>query len=334
LPLISLPMTGTREEVDRLTDIVKSVAHEFVTGKDISAEMQSSTTPVVNTNTPAVSHTSEILRYGLLIGTPRACIDIEEFLSRDYHNDISFITFHADLLTEFMFGMSPDDFITAACTSPVVHHHHAYVHSARAHEDNFAAAFSPLSATSSIFSPSSSKVTKYYSEVNPFMHVDEVGVGTLLSQTIKSCRQLKKHTNQHLKLGIIGDFMCSDPMSLKFFNTLDINYVGCHPTRTEMTCLGAAQAQIRYSATGSSGLLSPGLLSHSTEHVEHLGDWYNTSENGTYSSSVPPASYFGWHSLREAPFLHMWKKAESESMKEDKGAQPAEEEYFPPMQIF
>jgi len=242
-----------------------------------------------------------------------------------------------DLLTEFMFGMSQDDFTAAACTGPVVHHHHAYVHSARAHEDNFTAAFSPSYAVSNMLTPSSSKVTKYYAEVNPFMHIDEVGVGSLLSQTIKACRQMKKHTNHHLKLGVVGDMMCSDPMSLKFFNTLDINYVGCHPTRTEMTCLGAAQAQIRYSATGSAGLLSPNMLSTSNESAESIGDWYNTCDScsASYPTTTAPTS-FGWHSLREAPFLHLWKKAESESMtKEEKTAQePMEEEYFPPMPLF
>lgn len=127
---------------------------------------------------------------------------------------------------------------------------------------------------------------------------------------------------------------------MQFFNTLDINFIACNPTRVETACLSASQAQIRYSATGSTGL----MRSSSGSIGLHRDEWYHKAVAGTPSYSRPggiypavaptptmqqppfsdslhtpqPRSPAGvvsnyLSSLRELPFINMWKKAESES---------------------
>ena len=43
------------------------------------------------------------------------------------------------------------------------------------------------------------------------MHVDEMGVGHLLESTVRACRSLNRRGYPHLKLGIVGEELCSDP---------------------------------------------------------------------------------------------------------------------------
>ena len=313
VPLLSLPMTTTWEEVDRLAGIVKAVAGEFLVGEIVSSPEKGGVPSVVT----APSTCSDVLRYGLLLGTPRACIDIEEFLGRSEHDDIAFVTFHADLITEFMYGMSQGDFTSVSVAAPC---QHAGVPRA----GNIAPKrrldpFSPgSSASPAVHSPdrvgsgslgasSPGKRKLYSSERNPFQHIDEVGVGHLLESTVRACRTVKRRGDDQLKLGIIGDVMCSDPASVRFFNSLDINYIGCSPERTEMTCLGAAQAQIQRSATGSSA--PPPSVS------DTASDWYHphpSSVGSVGSGKEPSPSAQPWASW-DAPFVRYWKQAEKES---------------------
>ncbi len=64
-----------------------------------------------------------MLRIGLLIGTPRACIEVEKYLLHQYpchqsgHEsnsgclcNISFVSYHADMITQCMFGLTKDDY--------------------------------------------------------------------------------------------------------------------------------------------------------------------------------------------------------------------------------
>lgn len=275
-------------------------------------------TPSVQT---ATGSCSDVLRYGLLLGSPRACIDIEEFLTRSEHDNIAFVTFDADRITECMFGMSSEDLMSI---SAGVHGQHPCAPRGggtvpKRRVDPFSPGASGHAAASpgaslpdtdrGTRSPSQRKL--YGSERNPFHHLDETGVGHLLESTVRACRAVKRHGDDHLKLGVVGEVMCSDPTSIKFFNSLDINYIGCAPERTEMTCLGAAQAQIRRSATGSA---PPPSLSDSA------WDWYhpqpNSISSGTGSrkepSALQPPIWTSW----DAPFVRYWKQAEKESFQE------------------
>ena len=87
---------------------------------------------------------SDVIKYGLLIGTPRACLDIEEFLFRDRGFSPSFVTFNADTLTKNMYGMSEQDFVFTHCCNMVVHHPSSTP--GRSPQDSFPSApFSPVS---------------------------------------------------------------------------------------------------------------------------------------------------------------------------------------------
>lgn len=320
MPLLSLPMTTSWEEVDHLVDIVKAVAGEFIVGdiKDIanaSPNKKGVTSPAIITSPTCCS---DVLRYGLLVGTPRACIDIEDFLSNSVHDDVAFITFHGDLITQGLYGMTPIDFTSVSVAAPCRYHVSA-PRSASIAPKRQLDPFSPVSASPSAFSPdrgsamsgrteSPCKRKLYSSERNPFEHLDEVGVGHLLESTVRACRAVKRRGDNHLKLGIISDAVCSDPVSIRFFNALDINYIGCLPERTEMTCLGAAQAQIQRSATGSSA--PPPSVS------DPASDWYHPHPSSI--GSMGPSGKEPFHSTRlwaswDAPFVRYWKQAEKES---------------------
>jgi hypothetical protein len=274
---------------------------------------------------------NEVLRYGLLVGTPRACIDIEEFLSRSEHVDVAFVTFQADTITEFMFGMCQEDCSSVSVGAPCQLQHAAAACGARAPPsvgvvgsrriDPFSpgpsahAAPSPDRHSDRSASGGPGKRKLHSSERNPFEHLDQAGVGHLLESTVRACRAVKCRGDDHLKLGVIGAALCSDPASIRFFNSLDINYIGCAPQRTEMACLSAAQAQIRHSATGS---VPPPTVS------DAAWDWYHTyptsRSSGAHkeSSSTPRFPWDSW----DAPFVRYWKQAENESSDQHSGASP------------
>lgn len=196
---------------------------------------------------------NDVIKMGLLIGTPRACMDIEEFLSHQHvynvtsgyggysttsgahscggscpyskctyqqqHCNISFVSFHVDSITEHMFGMSPEDFIWLS-SSPVVVHPAIVTSAGNGH--------APHTGTHIPFDPSivpgegashhlhsmsqdAGDSKQFYVERNPFAHLDEVGVGSLLCQCVQACRRLKP-SEHHLMIGFVGDIVCSDPM--------------------------------------------------------------------------------------------------------------------------
>ena len=77
-------------------------------------------------------------------------------------------------------------------------------------------------------------------ENDPFKHIDEKGVGTL----IKMARALGKRTNPKLELGICGEHG-GDPDSVMFCHKAGLDYVSCSPYRVPIARLAAAQASIR-----------------------------------------------------------------------------------------
>ncbi|NDV60914.1 pyruvate, phosphate dikinase [Puniceicoccales bacterium CK1056] len=74
---------------------------------------------------------------------------------------------------------------------------------------------------------------------NPFASLDQDGVGKLVEMAAEKGRSVKKN----LKLGICGEHG-GDPASIKFFNSVGLNYVSCSPPRVPVARLAAAQAAL------------------------------------------------------------------------------------------
>jgi len=74
-------------------------------------------------------------------------------------------------------------------------------------------------------------------ERDPFVTIDEKGVGELISIAIARGRA----ANPKLKIGICGEH-AGDPASLKFFAGLGVDYVSCSPYRVPVARLTLAQA--------------------------------------------------------------------------------------------
>ncbi len=77
-------------------------------------------------------------------------------------------------------------------------------------------------------------------EVDPFVSIDQSGVGELVE--LASSRGRK--ANKKLKLGICGEHG-GDPKSIEFCSRTGLNYVSCSPFRVPVARLAAAQAELR-----------------------------------------------------------------------------------------
>ncbi len=76
-------------------------------------------------------------------------------------------------------------------------------------------------------------------EFDPFVKLDQKGVGKLVEMGVK----LGKQTRPDIKLGICGEHG-GDPSSVEFFHKVGLNYVSCSPYRVPIARLAAAQAAI------------------------------------------------------------------------------------------
>ena len=74
-------------------------------------------------------------------------------------------------------------------------------------------------------------------EVDPFVTLDQKGVGELIALAIERGRA----ANPNLKIGICGEH-AGDPASLAFFAKLRVDYVSCSPYRVPVARLALAQA--------------------------------------------------------------------------------------------
>jgi pyruvate,orthophosphate dikinase len=74
-------------------------------------------------------------------------------------------------------------------------------------------------------------------ENDPFVTLDQVGVGELIRTAIERGRQ----ANPNLTIGICGEH-AGDPASLAFFAKLDVDYVSCAPYRVPVARLALAQS--------------------------------------------------------------------------------------------
>jgi len=74
-------------------------------------------------------------------------------------------------------------------------------------------------------------------ERDPFVNIDEKGVGEMIAIAIERGRA----ANPRLKIGICGEH-AGDPVSLRFFSGLGVDYVSCSPYRVPVARLTLAQA--------------------------------------------------------------------------------------------
>ena len=77
-------------------------------------------------------------------------------------------------------------------------------------------------------------------EVDPFVSIDQDGVGELVQLASERGRKV----NKKLKLGICGEHG-GDPKSIDFCSKQGLNYVSCSPFRVPVARLAAAQAELR-----------------------------------------------------------------------------------------
>jgi len=81
---------------------------------------------------------------------------------------------------------------------------------------------------------------------DPFVSIDEEGVGALMELAVKGGRKARAK----LKLGICGEHG-GDPASVEFCHRAGLDYVSCSPFRVPIARLAAAQAAVRGSAAES-----------------------------------------------------------------------------------
>jgi len=77
-------------------------------------------------------------------------------------------------------------------------------------------------------------------EVDPFVKLDQEGVGALIRIAVQKGRSARKH----LKVGICGEHG-GEPSSIEFCHRAGLDYVSCSPYRVPVARLAAAQAALR-----------------------------------------------------------------------------------------
>ncbi len=77
-------------------------------------------------------------------------------------------------------------------------------------------------------------------EENPFMSIDQTGVGKLVAMGTRLGREVRPE----LKVGVCGEHG-GDPKSIEFFHKIGLNYVSCSPYRVPIARLAAAHAVIK-----------------------------------------------------------------------------------------
>jgi pyruvate,orthophosphate dikinase len=74
---------------------------------------------------------------------------------------------------------------------------------------------------------------------DPFETIDTGGVGALVAMAVEKGRK----TRPNLKLGICGEHG-GDPASVRFCNSIGLDYVSCSPYRVPIARLAAARAAL------------------------------------------------------------------------------------------
>lgn len=79
-------------------------------------------------------------------------------------------------------------------------------------------------------------------KVDPFVTIDEEGVGQLVKMTTEKMKVVKQ--GQAFTAGICGEHG-GDPASVAFFSRAGLDYVSCSPYRVPIAWIAAAQASIK-----------------------------------------------------------------------------------------
>lgn len=82
-------------------------------------------------------------------------------------------------------------------------------------------------------------------ERDPFVSIDQVGVGQLVRMGTEKGRK----TKPDLKVGVCGEHG-GDPASIEFFNKVGLDYVSCSPYRVPIARLAAARAAVKENTSG------------------------------------------------------------------------------------
>ena len=82
-------------------------------------------------------------------------------------------------------------------------------------------------------------IAKGVIEADPFVTIDQDGVGELVSMAVERGRAVRPN----IKLGICGEHG-GDPASIAFFEKVGLDYVSCSPYRVPVARLAAAQAAL------------------------------------------------------------------------------------------
>ncbi|MFW5662381.1 MAG: pyruvate, phosphate dikinase, partial [Bacteroidota bacterium] len=77
-------------------------------------------------------------------------------------------------------------------------------------------------------------------DADPFVSIDQTGVGFLMRHAVSEGRAARKK----IKLGICGEHG-GDPASVEFCHNIDLDYVSCSPFRVPIARLAAARAALR-----------------------------------------------------------------------------------------
>ena len=91
----------------------------------------------------------------------------------------------------------------------------------------------------------SGRFLPYYVEIgvlenDPFVTLDQSGVGLMMDIAVTKARKVKKN----LKMGICGEHG-GDPKSVEFCHRIKLDYVSCSPYRVPIARLAAAQAALK-----------------------------------------------------------------------------------------
>ena len=121
-------------------------------------------------------------------------------VANEIAKDAAFFSFGTNDLTQMTFGFSRDD----------------------------ASKFLPIYYQKRIF------------EQDPFVNIDEKGVGKLIELTFKK----GKENNNNIEIGVCGEHG-GDPISITFFDKIGLDYVSCSPYRVPVARLAAAQAVLK-----------------------------------------------------------------------------------------
>ncbi len=88
-------------------------------------------------------------------------------------------------------------------------------------------------------------------KADPFITIDQEGVGELMRMAIASVRRV----NPAIKIGVCGEHG-GDPESIAFFHTLGVDYVSCSPSRLRIARFAVAKAGLASAAKQDSAELA------------------------------------------------------------------------------